>query len=147
VAGCATSTGSAGHAGATTNLKLTFHLDHSVGADHPPPPGDRVTVTSLNQCQTPATPLQRSAAVLSRASERTNASATKGQTMEIGPILRQQPLRIFSLKIRGYKYAHRIALILTQRKAALKTRPSAFDQNQRQNRHWLNDRACLAASA
>jgi transposase InsO family protein len=30
VAGCATPTGSAGHAGATTNLKLTFHLDHSM---------------------------------------------------------------------------------------------------------------------
>jgi hypothetical protein len=34
VAGCATPTGSAGHAGATTNLKLTFHLDYSAGADH-----------------------------------------------------------------------------------------------------------------
>jgi hypothetical protein len=35
VAGCATSTGSAGHApaGATANSKLTFHPDHSVGAD------------------------------------------------------------------------------------------------------------------
>ena len=33
VAGCATPTGSAGHAGATANLKLTFHLDHSEGAD------------------------------------------------------------------------------------------------------------------
>ena len=31
VAGCATPTGSAGHAGATANLKLTFHLDHSAG--------------------------------------------------------------------------------------------------------------------
>ena len=30
-AGCATPTGSAGHAGATANLKLTFHLDHSAG--------------------------------------------------------------------------------------------------------------------
>src|SRR5262249_11576483 len=29
VAGCATPTGSAGHAGATANHKLTFHLDHS----------------------------------------------------------------------------------------------------------------------
>src|SRR5262245_48727155 len=36
VAGCATPTGSAGHAGATANLKLTFHLDHSAGADHCP---------------------------------------------------------------------------------------------------------------
>ena len=34
MAGCATPTGSAGHAGATANLKLTFHLDHSAGADH-----------------------------------------------------------------------------------------------------------------
>jgi hypothetical protein len=39
VAGCATPSGSAGHAGATANLKLTFHkltfhLDHSAGADH-----------------------------------------------------------------------------------------------------------------
>ena len=36
MAGCATSTGSAGHApaGATANSKLTFHPDHSVGADH-----------------------------------------------------------------------------------------------------------------
>jgi transposase InsO family protein len=33
VAGCATPTGSAGHAGATANLKLTCHLDHSAGAD------------------------------------------------------------------------------------------------------------------
>ena len=32
VAGCATPTDSAGHAGATANPKLTFHLDHSVGA-------------------------------------------------------------------------------------------------------------------
>ena len=32
-AGCATATGSAGHAGATPNLKLTFHPDHSVGAN------------------------------------------------------------------------------------------------------------------
>jgi hypothetical protein len=31
VAGCATPTGSAGHPGATANLKLTFHLDHSGG--------------------------------------------------------------------------------------------------------------------
>jgi len=29
----ATSTGSAGHAGAQANLKLTFSLDHSVVAD------------------------------------------------------------------------------------------------------------------
>jgi transposase InsO family protein len=33
VAGCTTPTGSAGHAGATANLKLTFHPDHSAGAD------------------------------------------------------------------------------------------------------------------
>jgi transposase InsO family protein len=31
VAGCATPTGHASHAGATANLKLTFHLDHSAG--------------------------------------------------------------------------------------------------------------------
>jgi hypothetical protein len=34
VASSATTSGSAGHAGATANLKLTFHLDHSTGADH-----------------------------------------------------------------------------------------------------------------
>jgi putative transposase len=34
VAGCAAPTGSASHADATANLKLTFHLDHSAGADH-----------------------------------------------------------------------------------------------------------------
>src|SRR5262249_4700390 len=34
VAGCATPTSSAGHAGETASLKLTFHLDHSAGADH-----------------------------------------------------------------------------------------------------------------
>ena len=34
MAGCATQTGYAGHAGETANLKLTFHLDHSVGANH-----------------------------------------------------------------------------------------------------------------
>src|SRR5262249_38820416 len=33
VAGCATPSGSAGHAGETANLKLTFHPDHSAGAD------------------------------------------------------------------------------------------------------------------
>jgi hypothetical protein len=33
LAGCATPTSSAGHAGATANPKLTFHLDHSAGAD------------------------------------------------------------------------------------------------------------------
>src|SRR6266446_276514 len=32
VAGCATPRGSAGHAGATANLKLTFRPDHSTGA-------------------------------------------------------------------------------------------------------------------
>src|SRR5438132_14222875 len=37
VAGCATPTGSAGHAGATADLKLTFHPDHSAGADQFPP--------------------------------------------------------------------------------------------------------------
>src|SRR5262249_52393619 len=31
---CASPTGSAGHASATASLKLTFHLDHSVGANH-----------------------------------------------------------------------------------------------------------------
>jgi len=34
VAGCAPPTGSAGHASAAASLKLTFHLDHSAGADH-----------------------------------------------------------------------------------------------------------------
>jgi hypothetical protein len=34
VAGCATPTGSAGHGSAAASLKLTFHLDHSAGADH-----------------------------------------------------------------------------------------------------------------
>ena len=34
VARCATPTGSAGHAGATANLKLTFHLDHPAEAYH-----------------------------------------------------------------------------------------------------------------
>jgi hypothetical protein len=33
VAGRAPSNGCAGHAGAQANLKLTFQLDHSVGAD------------------------------------------------------------------------------------------------------------------
>jgi ABC transporter substrate binding protein len=41
VAGCATPIGSAGHAGATANLKLTFHLDHSPGADHGSCPSSR----------------------------------------------------------------------------------------------------------
>src|SRR5262245_33718317 len=39
VAGCAPPTGSAGHASATAHLKLTFHLDHSVGANHNCNPG------------------------------------------------------------------------------------------------------------
>src|SRR5271155_255802 len=34
VAGCTTSTGSAGHASAELNSKLTLHLDHPMGADH-----------------------------------------------------------------------------------------------------------------
>src|SRR5262249_15910005 len=33
VAGCAARTGSDGHPAATANLKLTFHLDHPVGAN------------------------------------------------------------------------------------------------------------------
>src|SRR5262249_5454769 len=37
VAGCATPTGFAGHAGATANLNLTSHLDHSAGANHHDP--------------------------------------------------------------------------------------------------------------
>src|SRR5262249_28650865 len=37
VAGCATPSGSAGHAGETANFKLTFHLDDSAGADHSHP--------------------------------------------------------------------------------------------------------------
>ena len=37
VAGCATPTGSAGQASATANLKLTFHVDHSAGADQSRP--------------------------------------------------------------------------------------------------------------
>ena len=36
-------TGSVGHAGATANLKLTFHLDHSVGADQRDEPGGVAT--------------------------------------------------------------------------------------------------------
>src|SRR6266566_8451143 len=53
VAGCATPTGFAGHAGATANLKLTFHLDHSAGADHPvqapqPPPAWLVLSSPVN---------------------------------------------------------------------------------------------------
>jgi protein required for attachment to host cells len=43
VAGCATSTGFAGRAGATASLKLTFEVDHSAGAnqqvyEHADPP-------------------------------------------------------------------------------------------------------------
>src|SRR5262249_47964142 len=41
-AGCATPTGSAGHASATASLKLTFHLDHSVGANHASPRTNQV---------------------------------------------------------------------------------------------------------
>src|SRR5262245_35974090 len=43
VAGCATPTGSAGHASATASLKLTFHLDHSVGANQFRGPLSRVS--------------------------------------------------------------------------------------------------------
>src|SRR5436190_23602081 len=39
VAGYPTLAGAAGYAGATANLKLTFHLDHSAGADQL---GDRI---------------------------------------------------------------------------------------------------------
>src|SRR5262245_13141440 len=60
--GCATPASSAGHAGATATLKLTFHLDHSAGAD------DAVIthsfrdiskaawMTSAPVCRLPATP-------------------------------------------------------------------------------------------
>jgi transposase InsO family protein len=34
VSGCATSIGSAGHAGATASTELSFHLDHSIKAGH-----------------------------------------------------------------------------------------------------------------
>src|SRR5262249_53535297 len=45
VAGCAIPSGSAGHAGETANLKLTFHLDHSEGADHAEPHTVRIATT------------------------------------------------------------------------------------------------------
>src|SRR5437660_4445913 len=48
VAGCATPTGSAGHAGATANLKLTFHPDHSAGADQLPAFG--IAATKQHRC-------------------------------------------------------------------------------------------------
>jgi hypothetical protein len=35
MAGCATPTGSASHAGVTANSQLTFHLDHPMQADQP----------------------------------------------------------------------------------------------------------------
>src|SRR6185369_8357350 len=35
VAGCATSTGFAGHASTEAGLELTFHLDHPMGPHHP----------------------------------------------------------------------------------------------------------------
>ena len=61
VAGCATSTGFAGHAGTTANLKLTFHPDHSVGANHmivfAPAYGRRTYIASIGL---PATLCQRS---------------------------------------------------------------------------------------
>src|SRR5262249_5869632 len=48
VAGCAIPSGSAGHAGETANLKLTFHLDHSEGADH--------TGEKIDACEVAARP-------------------------------------------------------------------------------------------
>ncbi len=51
-AGCATPTSSAGHAGATAKLKLTFHLDHSAGADQCCwPPIEDVRQQSLEEKQ------------------------------------------------------------------------------------------------
>jgi hypothetical protein len=46
VAGCATSTGFAGPAGATASLKLTFEVGHSPGANQPqrPKPENSVQV-------------------------------------------------------------------------------------------------------
>src|SRR5262249_14003688 len=52
VAGCAPPTGSAGHAGATANLKLTLHLDHSVGANQRFAAGYSRSLS--DQAQTPA---------------------------------------------------------------------------------------------
>jgi hypothetical protein len=43
VAGCARPTGSAGHASATTDPRLTFHLGHSMGADQVGPTHGRAT--------------------------------------------------------------------------------------------------------
>jgi hypothetical protein len=47
MAGCATPSGSAGHAGETANLKLTFHLDHSAGADQPSPKYSTVSPVAI----------------------------------------------------------------------------------------------------
>src|SRR5262245_65579125 len=58
VAGCATPTGSAGHAGATANLKLTFHLDHSAGADHLARPGGNITGLTIIQTDLAAKQLE-----------------------------------------------------------------------------------------
>ena len=41
VAGCVTPTGSAGHAGATANLELTFHPNRSAGGSRPLSGGSR----------------------------------------------------------------------------------------------------------
>src|SRR5262244_3240924 len=46
VAGCAARTGSDGHAGATANLKLTFHLDH-LGANQSAPLSSQVLFDPL----------------------------------------------------------------------------------------------------
>jgi two-component system NtrC family sensor kinase len=50
VAGCATPSGYAGHAGETAHLKLIFHLDHSAGADH----SRNSTTSRENECMSGA---------------------------------------------------------------------------------------------
>src|SRR5262249_36253492 len=62
VAGCATPPGSAGHASATASLKLTFHLDHSVGADQ----FFRSESSLLTQSQSGLWPCAKSSFVQSR---------------------------------------------------------------------------------
>src|SRR5262249_28469148 len=53
VAGCAIPSGSAGHAGETANLKLTFPLDHSEGADPPSVLATMCFITSAGSARPP----------------------------------------------------------------------------------------------
>src|SRR5262249_30258064 len=90
VAGCATPTGFAGHAGATANLKLTFHLDHSAGADQlfRKPPFGRIAQKGSVIVRSPRTNRRMSTIIQSTRRTITQTSLFSSPSTNLAPPVR-----------------------------------------------------------